>query len=648
MNMLRSTIAQMASRLFALQRRDKQILQCLSDGLAVLLAFIAAYAINGNTVMDAGLLMQGAVVALLTLCVLLAFGVYRAMVRYLTFGLPPHVLAAVMVSVVLLQLSAVGLGTEVPFRLNLDYSILLVLFLMLPRHLMRWLYESLSIGERETVLIYGAGTSGRALAMALRRHPSYQLVGFVDEDPALQGAQILGLTVFTPERFERAADDGLTRILLAMPRAGISRRREIIHDLEPLGVAIQTVPDMGDLVSGRARVSELRNVAIEDLLGRDAVPPDPVLIAQDLRDQVVMVTGAGGSIGSELCRQIMPHKPAKLILYERSEHALYSIETELRTSAIQSGSNIELVPVLGSVVDSKRLASVLHSHHVATVYHAAAYKHVPLVESNPMAAIENNMLGTWYVGCAALEAGVANCVLISTDKAVRPTNVMGASKRLAELAIQALARGAHKTRFSMVRFGNVLGSSGSVVPLFRSQIEAGGPVTVTHAEVIRYFMTIPEAAQLVIQAGAMDSQGDVFLLDMGEPVNILELAKRMIRLSGYKPRTADEPDGDIEIRLTGLRPGEKLYEELLVSEQAQATCHPRIMRSNEPALERAQFERLLNNFKAVIQNNNLAELRQLLLDAPLHYQPESTAISDMALAAERDKVVRAAFNRHSA
>ncbi len=432
------------------------------------------------------------------------------------------------------------------------------------------------------VAIYGASSAGMQLVMALRMGREYWPVLFFDDDPALQRIEVAGLRVQAPADLERKiAEHDIDELLLAIPSATRARRLEIIDRLEHLHCKVKLIPGMADVVDGNVEVDAIREVEIEDLLGRESVAPDERLLGQCITGKVVLVSGAGGSIGSELCRQIVRLRPVRLVLFELSEFGLYSIEQELAALCARMNQKIELVPILGTVTHQARSHAVMRCFGVQTVYHAAAYKHVPLVEHNPIEGIRNNAVGTRRMAEAALAAGVETFVLVSTDKAVRPTNVMGASKRLAELILQALARQGGRTRFCMVRFGNVLGSSGSVVPLFRKQIAAGGPITLTHPEITRYFMTIPEAAQLVIQAGSMGRGGEVYVLDMGQPVRIIDLARRMIHLSGLEVRDKDNLDGDIAIETVGLRPGEKLYEELLIGDNVEGTSHPLIMRAYE-------------------------------------------------------------------
>ena len=473
-------------------------------------------------------------------------------------------------------------------------------------------------------LIFGAGTAGAQTASAMGIAAPFQLVGFVDDDPTKVGHSVNGVPVFAASSLASLViDQGVTDILLALPTASRARRKAIIESLRHIPVHIRTLPDWGDLASGRVTIQDFKELDIEDLLGRDPVPPNTDLLARNLAGKVVLVTGAGGSIGSELCRQIVAERPRQLLLLEHSEYNLYSIDQELQRLCTAHSFAVELVPLLGSVTNLGRLHEVCRLYHPQTVYHAAAYKHVPLVESNPKEGIENNVFGTLNMATVAQDHGVESFVLVSTDKAVRPTNVMGASKRMAELVLQALSdRDLQKasTRFSMVRFGNVLGSSGSVVPLFRRQMMAGGPLTVTHADVTRYFMTIPEAAQLVLQAGAMASGGDVFVLDMGEPVKILDLARRMVELSGMQVRDETYPDGDIAIAIIGLRPGEKLYEELLIGDNPTPTAHVRIMKAHEHFLAWPELQMQLQALRNAIEVNDPIAMKAVLRDCVQGYQ----------------------------
>ena len=472
------------------------------------------------------------------------------------------------------------------------------------------------------VLVYGGGVAGRQLLNAMTNSHEMRVVGFLDDDPRLQGQTLNGLPVYKPADLGKiVSEKDISIVLLALPSISRHRRNEILSEMKAAKVAVRTLPSVTDLAQGKVTVSDLRELDIEDLLGRDSVSPNLDLLGKTIANKVVLVTGAGGSIGSELCRQIAAIGPNKLVLFEQSEHALYQIHAELE-HRLETQST-ELIALLGSVQDKRHMTEVMATIKPDTVYHAAAYKHVPLVEHNPTEGLKNNVFGTLITAQAAMAAGVTDFVLISTDKAVRPTNVMGASKRLAEMVLQALA--AEKTpntstRLSMVRFGNVLGSSGSVVPKFRQQIRDGGPVTVTHAEVTRYFMSIPEAAQLVIQAGAMAKGGDVYVLDMGEPIMIFDLAKRMIELSGLTIKDQNNPTGDIEIQVTGLRPGEKLYEELLIGDNPQTTSHPRIMRASEEFLTWPVLQERLETLQQHLENADPAAVKKMLQELVSGYQ----------------------------
>ncbi|GIU08550.1 nucleoside-diphosphate sugar epimerase [Shewanella morhuae] len=474
----------------------------------------------------------------------------------------------------------------------------------------------------EPVIIYGAGVSGRQLLTSLVQSHEYYPFAFVDDDLSLQGTVIQGVHVHSPFIIRQLIQQkSATKVLLAMPSASRAKRQAILARLEPLAVQVLTIPAMSDLVNGTKLYTDIKEVEIDDLLGRDAVNPQEELLSANIKDKVVMVTGAGGSIGSELCRQILKQLPKKLILLELSEFALYSIDRELNAIAKELGLDVRILPMMGTVQRENRVQAIMESFGVQTVYHAAAYKHVPLVEHNVVEGVRNNVFGTLYTARAAIAAKVETFVLISTDKAVRPTNVMGTTKRMAELVLQALSREQNKTRFCMVRFGNVLGSSGSVVPLFRTQIANGGPVTVTHPEITRFFMTIPEASQLVIQAGAMGKGGDVFVLDMGKSVKIVDLAKKMIRLSGYEVRSEKNPEGDIAIEFSGLRPGEKLYEELLIGDDVTGTEHERIMTANELHLTWAEYSVILDRLDKACHDFNHEAIRDILLKAPTGFAP---------------------------
>jgi FlaA1/EpsC-like NDP-sugar epimerase len=473
------------------------------------------------------------------------------------------------------------------------------------------------------VAIYGAGDAGARVSSVLRGGPDFEPVAFIDDKKSLQGSNINGIRVYGSDCLpELVRQRKIDRILLALPSASRRRRREILTRLEPLGVHVQSLPNLSDLISGKAQLNELRDVDVGDLLGRDPVPPKPKLFGWCIRGKCVMVTGAGGSIGAELCRQIIRLSPSRLVLFEMSELALYQIERELEEVGAQEGLSVEIVPLLGNAHHRHRVREVLSTFGVHTVYHAAAYKHVPIVEHNVIEGIHNNVIGTWYTAEAALETGVETFVLVSTDKAVNPANVMGATKRLAELVLMALQERTTQTRFCMVRFGNVLASSGSVVPLFQEQIRRGGPVTVTHPDVIRYFMTIPEAGQLVLQAGSMAKGGDVFVLDMGRPVRIDDLARRLVNLMGLTVRDASNPDGDIAIEYTGLRTAEKLFEELMIGSNVTGTDHPMIMRAIEHRLSWPKMEQILNDLLVALASFDCLRALELLSASVAEYQPD--------------------------
>ena len=474
-----------------------------------------------------------------------------------------------------------------------------------------------SSGEKR-VLVYGAGEAGKQLAEALKLDDVHHIVAFLDDDQTLQGCRVQDLRVHDPAITPALVDElSIDAVLLAMPSVSRSRRADIIRRLESLPIEVLVIPGLSELASGDCSVTNIRKVNIEDILVRDSVVPDPALLSSSVEGRSVLITGAGGSIGSELCRQILGFGPKRLVLYERSEYALYQITSELKNAGFER----DIVPILGDVMNRGHMDSVLKEYDTDVVYHAAAYKHVPLVECNVIEGVRNNTLGTLHAAQAALSAGVERFVLISTDKAVRPTNAMGASKRLAELVLQALAEENHQTCFSMVRFGNVLGSSGSVVPLFRKQIQEGGPVTVTHPDVTRYFMTIPEAVSLVLQSASMAEGGDVFLLDMGEPVKIADLAKRLIRLSGLEVQDQEHPHGDIPIEFIGLRPGEKLFEELLLSEEDRSTAHPRIRKAFEAVVSWSLLSSELHHLRMALDRRDEQTVLRVLSAFVDGYEP---------------------------
>ena len=558
--------------------------------------------------------------AVLFLPIFIRFGLYRAIFRYTgQAALTATAQAVALYGALLLAVLLWQAWPGVPRSLGILQPLIFFLLVGASRAVARfWLADLNRSGASEEgrLLIFGAGTAGVQTASALGVSGQFRLLGFVDDDADKIGRSINGVRVYARSDVPGLVrSQGVTDILLALPSASRERRNSMIQSLRALPVHIRTLPRLADLASGRVTVHDFKELDIEDLLWRDPVPPNTDLLARNLAGKVVLVTGAGGSIGSELCRQILAERPRQLLLLDHGEFNLYSVHQELQRLCAAGRLRVELVPLLGSVVNPVRLHEICRAYHPDTVYHAAAYKHVPMVEANPAEGIFNNVFGTLNMARAALDSGVAHFVLVSTDKAVRPTNIMGASKRMAELVLQALAAKSDRlpgTRFSMVRFGNVLGSSGSVVPLFRRQLAAGGPLTVTHAEVTRYFMTLSEAAQLVLQAGAMAAGGEVFVLDMGEPVKILDLAHRMVELSGLSVRDEAHPEGDIAISVTGLRPGEKLYEELLIGDNPTPTGHPRIMKARENCLDWPVLEQYLQTLNGAAQAGDVALVKAVL------------------------------------
>ncbi|TNC80771.1 MAG: nucleoside-diphosphate sugar epimerase [Oleiphilus sp.] len=611
--------------LLRLPRYQKRLVSLLSDATFIPLALWLAFSLRLD---EMYIPADNLVLAVLTITILASLftfaklGLYRAVIRYMSNHAMVAVFAGVSISTLVLVISSFLLQAPVPRSVPVIYWCLAMVFVGGSRMLARSMVHKRVVRQKERVVIYGAGKSGLQLSSILFHGKELQPAAFIDDNPALQGTVLNGVRVYAPEEFPRViARYSAKRVLLALGHAPRSQRALVIRFLETYPVQVQTMPDINDVVSGRAKIEEIRDVDIEDLLGRDEVAPDKSLLAECINKKVVMVTGAGGSIGSELCRQIVRLKPSKLILFDLSEFALYEIEQELRRTIHRKELSIELHALMGSIQKQHRMEVIMSSYAVDTVYHAAAYKHVPLVEHNVIEGVRNNVFGTWYCAEAAIKANVETFVLISTDKAVRPTNVMGASKRMAELVLQGLAQRQSRTRFCMVRFGNVLGSSGSVVPLFRKQILEGGPVTVTHPEITRYFMTIPEAALLVLQAGSMGEGGEVFLLDMGEAVKIADLAEKLVRLMGLEVKTPDNPEGEIEIQYTGLRPGEKLYEELLIGNEPKQTVHPRIMKGREIALVWDEVKVFLDEIDRLSGEFDCEGVRDTLLRAPLGYKP---------------------------
>lgn len=612
------------SRLTHLPRRTKRLIMLVADAVMIPLALWSAFFVySGELVPDRELpLWLFPLTLLFSVPAFIRLGLYRAVVRFMGGRVVVAVLKGVSLSVVLLALVALAAGLRAhTMQILVIYWTFALLYVGGSRFIMRaYLQRQRRPGDR--VAIYGAGEAGARLAAALAGGQEFLPVAFVDDSMTTWGSVINGLEVYGPSELPRLVDElEISRVLLALPSVSRRTRREILARLESLAVHVQTMPNFADLVSGRARVDEIRDVDVADLLGRDPVPPNDALMDACISGKSVMVTGAGGSIGAELCRQIILLSPQRLLLFELSELALYTIEKELRLIAARDRLPVEIVGLLGSAHHKYRVREVMINFDVDTVYHAAAYKHVPVVEHNMIEGIHNNIFGTWHTAEAAIEAQVETFVLISTDKAVCPTNVMGATKRFSELVLQGLNERGSKTRFCMVRFGNVLASSGSVVPLFREQIRRGGPVTVTHPAIIRYFMTIREAAQLVIQAGSMGQGGDVFVLDMGKPVRIEDLARRMIHLMGLEVRDENNPDGDIAIKYTGLRPAEKLYEELLIGNNVMGTEHPMIWRALEDALGWDQVRILLEQLLQATRQFDCETARRVLLEGVAGYSP---------------------------
>ncbi|WP_458130346.1 polysaccharide biosynthesis protein [Pseudomonas sp. Z2-11] len=646
--------------MLGLPRRYKRVIQIAADIILVWLALWLAFIVRLGIETAAApvkthfwLFISAPIVAV---PIFVRFGMYRAVMRFFGNDALIAICKAVSLSALLLALLVYWYSNHtavVPRSIIFNYWWLSLIMIGGLRLMMRQYFlgdwftaaQHVPFTSRDNglpkVAIYGAGAAGNQLVAALRMGRVMRPVAFIDDDNSIADHIIAGLQVYKPGHIQKMIDTtGAQEILLAIPSSSRARRREILTLLESFPLHVRSVPGFMDLASGRVKVDDIQEVDIADLLGRDPVPAQSELLEHCIAGQTVLVTGAGGSIGSELCRQIMMLKPKTLLLFEHSEFNLYSILSELEPRIVQESLSVRLLPILGTVRDQGKLTDVMKTWGVDTVYHAAAYKHVPMVEHNIAEGVLNNVIGTLNTAQAALKTGVSNFVLISTDKAVRPTNVMGSTKRLAELTLQALSQElapvlfgdnsnvsrVNKTRFTMVRFGNVLGSSGSVIPLFHKQIKTGGPITVTHPKITRYFMTIPEAAQLVIQAGSMGRGGDVFVLDMGEPVRIVELAEKMIHLSGLSIRSERNPQGDISIEFTGLRPGEKLYEELLIGDNVAATEHPMIMTANEDHLPWDMLKLKLEELLLAVENDDYARVRQLLRETVHGYTPDGEIV----------------------
>ena len=567
------------------------------------------------------------ILPIMAIPVFIRMGLYRAVIRYIGEKAIITITKAITIHAFLFVVLVVLTATQgVPRSIFLIYWGACLILIGGSRIFLRsYIHAHEEQIERQLVVIYGGGAAGAEVAKLLQIGSEYNPIAFVDDNVDLHGSEIHGVKIYSPERLRDLIEKfAVKEVLLAMPSVTHKRRHEILENLEELPIHVKTLPGILDLLSGKAGVGDITEVKLEDLLGRDVVPPYKELLNSIIYGKSIMVTGAGGSIGSELCRQIIELNPKRLVLFELSEFALYKIDSEIL--GLVDNKNIEVIPILGSVTNQDKLDIVFKSFNVQIIFHAAAYKHVPLVESNPIEGIWNNIIGTWRCAQAAVNSNVDKFILISTDKAVRPTNVMGASKRMAELVLQALSKRTKKPIFSMVRFGNVLGSSGSVVPLFRKQISKGGPVTVTHPEITRYFMTISEAAQLVLQAGAMGEGGDVFVLDMGEPVKIVDLAKSMIHLSGYDVFDDKNANGGIQIKYTGLRPGEKLYEELLIGDNPSGTKHPKILRAEENELPYDLIKQHLISLEEACSKFDAYKVCDILKSVVIEYNPKSNVI----------------------
>jgi len=657
-----------AVRVIAMSRTAKQWLVMILDTLLCVVSVWASFYLRlgeflfFSNITAMPVLITSAISVFFALPIFVCSGLYRAIFRYNGMPAMMAMTRAFLIYGILYAGIFTFIGVKgVPRTIGLIQPIVVFLLVGASRAFARiWLgglYKfEINKSLLPQVLIYGAGSAGRQLASGMANNQEMRVVGFLDDDDRLHGHVLNGLNIYRPEDLEEIADQkGITDILLAMPTASRERRNQILSFLSKMKLSVRTLPRLTDIASGKVALSDLRELDIYDLLGREPVKPNGLLLNRNTYNKTVLVTGAGGSIGSELCRQVVKTKPRCLLLLEMSEFALYQIHREIQSAHVlyedKPNEALEIVPLLGSVCDEVRMHEIMDTWKPHTVYHAAAYKHVPLVEHNPAEGVRNNVWGTKVCAEAAIRNGVQNFVLISTDKAVRPTNIMGATKRLAEMVLQALnetkisadsrtlttnnSSTRINTCFSMVRFGNVLGSSGSVVPLFREQIKNGGPITLTHLDITRYFMTIPEAAQLVIQAGAMGSGGDVFVLDMGEPVRIYDLASRIMELSGLTLRDELNPQGDIEIKVTGLRPGEKLFEELLIGDNPKPTQHPRILKAHEKFVPWEQLQGQLNSLNLALSVNDVPVIRSFLQQLVMGYQPNGEVVDWVHLAQER-------------
>lgn len=604
----------------------KLIIALAYDLIALSIAFFLAYLIRlglEDVIFTQAKFLVFLSTAISTLALFYFFGVYSSIVRYFNEKSFVKVISLLLISSSVLYLSGHLFQAFVPRSIPIVFFVLSSIMIAGARGIVGLIVEKHWFDEREGVVIYGAGSTGRQLVTALTAGRKYQALAFIDQKKRYRGRSLAGLKIFSPDDINLLTKKyGQFKVLIAITQVDPERMKQIVDRFEPFAIELLTIPSMYDIVSGKHTIDELREISVDDLLGREAVYPIPELLSANIENKTVLVSGAGGSIGKELCRQIIDQQPKKLVMFDISEAFLYEINQELSEYLSHEKCKTELIPLIGDVKNGMLMTRIFNQHKVDTIYHAAAYKHVPMVENNVIAGLSNNVLGTFEIAQAAVLCKVETFVLISTDKAVRPTNVMGASKRFAELILQGLAQQKHQTRFVMVRFGNVLGSSGSVVPLFKRQIKSGGPITVTHPDIIRYFMTIPEAAQLVIQAGAMGEGGDVFVLDMGNPVKIVELAYKMTHLMGLTIKDEKNPQGDISIEFSGLRPGEKLFEELLIDDCAKETSHKRILTANEKSISWHEVKLLLNKLTDIMAKEDVNNIKALLLEAPLDYQPK--------------------------
>lgn len=621
-------------------RPVKRLISVIYDVAAISIAFFSAYVLRLSEFefhVGPAELACLAVTICISIAVFIRMGLYRAILRYI----PPQATFTILIGITASSFAMIASGfylhAFLPRSVPIIYALIALVLIGLPRLVFRNLLHFFTPKGDTNIIIYGAGEAGHYLVSQLQKSGQFRTVAFIDNNPKLRSSQLRGVRVYGPQDITNLVKKyKVSKVLLALDKSTPLVRKNIVRQFEGLGVRIQSIPPLEEMINGKALFSEFRSIQIEDLLGREPVEPIQSLLDTNIKSKVVMVTGAGGSIGSEICRQIISLAPKGLVLFERNEFNLYKIFEELNAEC--QARNIALYPILGSINNSTLLETTMKSFQVDTVYHAAAYKHVPLVEFNIVEATQNNLFGTLKTVKAAINARVSHFVLISSDKAVRPTNVMGATKRLAELVLQAYAQENTDTIFSMVRFGNVLDSSGSVVPKFKQQIQKGGPITVTHPDITRYFMTMQEAAQLVIQAGAMAKGGDVFVLEMGEPVKILKLAQEMAYLSGYSIKSEDNPTGDIEIKITGLRPGEKLFEELLVGSNCEGTQHPRIMRATESSLTLSNLTNYLNQLEDLLSANNQASVVKFLKGSVTGFA-SNYEISDLIYKASHGNVV---------